>query len=261
MALFYDTHAHLGYRDFDSELDQIVARANDAGIVKIITIGTDLATSRKAIAIAERFPNVFAAVGWHPNDLAEAPADVRPGLRDLAAHPKVVAIGETGLDFYRQKDEATHAKQAVAFQQQMELATDLNLPCVIHTRDSFGATLAQMKPFAGKIRAVFHCFSQDVAAQQQVFDLGWLVSFTGILTFKNGQNVRDCLAAAPLDRFMLETDSPFLAPIPFRGKRCEPAYVQHTAETAAEVKKCSLDTLGEATCATAERFFDRMKRP
>src|SRR5581483_2937080 len=181
MAEFFDTHAHLGFRDFETELPEFVARANAAGITRIITIGTDGPTNQKAIGIAEKFPGVFAAVGWHPNDLEEAPEDVRPGLRELARHAKVVALGETGLDFYkRQNDTRTEAqwaaareKQARAFQQQLELAAELGLGCVIHTRDSFEATLEQMKPFAGRIRAVFHCFSQSVKAMEQVLELGW----------------------------------------------------------------------------------------
>ncbi|HWD19861.1 MAG TPA: TatD family hydrolase [Verrucomicrobiae bacterium] len=258
MAHFYDTHAHLGFPDFEDDLDDVVARAAAAGIVKMISIGTDLATSEKAIGLAEKYPAVYAAVGWHPNDLADAPPDVRDGLRALARHPKVVALGETGLDFYRQKDPAAQARQAEVFQQQLELAAELDLGCIIHTRDSFAPTLAQMTPFAGKIRAVFHCFSQDVAALRQVLSLGWLVSFTGILTFKNAQSVRDCLAAVPAGGFMLETDCPFLAPVPFRGKRCEPAYVQHTAAVAAQVKGCSLDNISAMTCATAEKFFPKL---
>jgi len=267
MPVFYDTHAHLGFPDFDADLDQVVARAQDAGITRIISIGTDDVTSRKAIGIAEKYPAVFAAVGWHPNDLAEAPADVRPALHELARHPKVVAIGETGLDFYKRPGDARSdaeranaaAKQAEIFQQQLELAAELGLGCIIHTRDSFAETMAQMEPFAGKVRAVFHCFSQDVKAMERVFDAGWLVSFTGILTFKNGQNVRDCVAAAPMDRFMFETDCPFLAPVPFRGKRCEPAYVKYISEAAAKVKNCSLEGLSAATCATAKRFFPKLK--
>ncbi len=264
---FFDTHAHLGFPDFDAELPDVVTRAHAAGIAKIITIGTDGPTNQKAIAIAEKFPGVVAAVGWHPNDLDDAPGDVRPALREWARHPKVVALGETGLDFYkRQHDTRTEAqwaaareKQARVFQQQLELAAEIGLGCIIHTRDSFDATIEQMKPFAGRIRAVFHCFSQSVAAMEQVFELGWLVSFTGILTFKNGQNVRDCLAAAPLDRFMFETDSPFLAPVPFRGQRCEPACVKYTAEAAAEVRRCSIEGLSAATCATARRFFPKLE--
>jgi len=260
MAIFYDTHAHLVYPDFANELPQVVARAEAAGIAKIICIGTDLDSSKRAIGLADQFPNVFAVVGWHPSDAMQAPGDLRPALRDLAAQPKVVALGETGLDYHRlpgesTEDERVKQRQAALFRQHLEVAAELGLGCVIHQRDALEDTLAQLEPFADRVRGVFHCFANDAAAMQRIVALGSLVSFTGILTFKNGQNIRDTLAATPLDKFMLETDCPFLAPMPYRGKRCEPAYVKETAETAARVKGCSLEELSAATCATAERFF------
>ena len=266
MAVFYDTHAHLGFPDFASDLPEVVSRAAAAGIAKIIVIGTDLESSAKAVRIAERFPNVFAVVGWHPTHVLDAPPDVRPGLRELAGHPKVVAIGETGLDYHRRDDDAKtpgefdfyKQRQAEIFRQQMELASEQGLNCVIHQRDSFEDTLAQMQPFVGKTRGVFHCFSENTAALRKVLEIGSLVSFTGIVTFKNGQNARDALAAAELGQFMFETDCPFLAPVPFRGKRCEPAYVREISLLAAEVKKCSLEELSEATIATAHGFFPKL---
>jgi len=271
MATFYDTHAHLDYPEFAEELPQVISRAQSAGIAKIITIGTDLESSKRAIALAEQFPNVFAVVGWHPSHASEAPDDLRPALRELARHPKVVALGETGLDYHRlpsQKPEFTAAdderektKQATLFHQHLEVAAELGLNCVIHQRDSLEDTLAQLQPFAGRLRGVFHCFANDPATMRRILDLGSLVSFTGILTFKNGQNIRDTLAATPLDQFMLETDCPYLAPVPYRGKRCEPAYVKEISEIAARVKACSLAELSAATCATAENFFQRLSTP
>jgi len=265
MAIFYDTHAHLTYPDFADELPQIVARAEASGISKIICIGTDLDSSKRAIGVAEQFSNVFAVVGWHPSDAADAPSDLRPALRDLARHPKVVALGETGLDYHRlpstkaegttADDEAIKQKQAALFRQHLEVAAELRLGCVIHQRDSLEDTLAQLEPFADRVRGVFHCFANDAAAMQRIVALGSLVSFTGILTFKNGQNIRDALAATPMDKFLLETDCPFLAPMPYRGKRCEPAYVKEISELAAQVRSCSLYQLSAATCATAEGFF------
>jgi TatD DNase family protein len=261
--VFYDTHAHLGFPDFQPDLPSVIQRAEDSGITRIITIGTDLAASRRAIEIAEEFPNVYAAVGWHPNHVLDAPEDVRPVLRELARHPKVVAIGETGLDYYRKaKDsdfESYKRRQAELFRQQLELAVEVGLNCIIHQRDSFEDTLAALTPFAGKTKGVFHCFSENVESMQRVFDIGALVSFTGILTFKNGTNAREAMAAAEFGRFMLETDCPFLAPMPYRGKRCEPAYVKEIAAVAAQVKNCSADELSAATCETAERFFPKMK--
>ena len=279
---FYDTHAHLDYPEFAQELPEVIARAGAAGIAKIISIGTDLESSRRAIKLAEQFPNVFAVVGWHPSNAREAPVDIRPALRELAQQPKVVALGETGLDYHRlpsaslnpkvqmpqtplasdargqEEDERYKQKQAELFQQHLEVADELRLNCVIHQRDSLEDTLAQLRPFADRVRGVFHCFANDAATMQQIVALGSLVSFTGILTFKNGQNIRETLAATPLDQFMLETDCPYLAPVPYRGKRCEPAYVKEISHVAAQVKGCSLEELSRATCATAEKFFQRL---
>ncbi|MDB6057296.1 MAG: Hydrolase, TatD family [Verrucomicrobiales bacterium] len=258
MAVFYDTHAHLDFPDFQGDIDSVVARAHAAGIERIISIGTDLEGSKRAIALAEKFPNVYAVIGWHPTHVLEAPDDIRPALRDLAKHPKVVAIGETGLDYYRMPEgnhEAYKAKQASIFRQQMEVATELGLNCVIHQRNSFDDLITQMEPFRGKVRGVFHCFSEPIPSLNRVLELGSLVSFTGLLTFKTAQSARDALAAAPADRFMLETDCPFLAPVPYRGKRCEPAYVKEIADLAAQVRNCSLEQLSEQTCRTAEQFF------
>ncbi|PWU19310.1 MAG: TatD family deoxyribonuclease [Verrucomicrobia bacterium] len=268
MAVFYDTHAHLDYPDFAEEVPQLIERAGAAGITRIISIGTDLTSSRRAIALAEQFPNVFAVVGWHPSDVLQAPADVRPELRELANHPKVVGLGETGLDYHRlpssksggtaEDDSRYKQRQAELFRQHLDMAAELGLNCVIHQRDALEDTIAQLEPFASRVRGVFHCFANDVSAMRRILAMGSLVSFTGILTFKNGQNIRDTLAATPMGEFMLETDSPFLAPMPYRGKRCEPAYVKEIAEVAAQVKDCSLDELSAATCATADKFFARL---
>jgi len=263
---FYDTHAHLGFPDFAADLPGVVERAHEAGIAKIICIGTDLESSAHAIQIAEAYPHVYAAVGWHPTHVLDAPEDVRPAMRELARHPKVVAIGETGLDYHRRPAEAGaeadferyKVRQAEIFRQQLEVAAELGLNCIIHQRDSFEDTLAQLTPFASRTRGVFHCFSESVEAMRRVLALGSLVSFTGIVTFKNGGNVREALAAAAPGQFMFETDCPFLAPVPYRGKRCEPAYVREIAEQAAGVRNCSLEELSESTCETARRFFPKL---
>jgi len=283
MPIFYDTHAHLDYPDFASDLDQVIQRAQAAGITKIISIGTDFDSSRRAIQLAERFACVYAVVGWHPSDAMKAPEDIRGELRKLARHPKVVALGETGLDYHRlpsqssghaQKlpssenavgrvtpcapssdDERYKQKQAALFRQHLEVAAQVGLNCVIHQRDALEDTLAQLEPFADRVRGVFHCFANDATAMKRILAMNSIVSFTGIATFKNGQNVRDTIAATPLGQFMLETDCPFLAPLPYRGKRCEPAYVKEISELVALVKGCSLEELSTATCTTAEKFF------
>jgi TatD DNase family protein len=267
--IFYDTHAHLDYDDFTAELPEVIARADQAGISRIISIGTDLDSSRRAMALAEKFPNVYAAVGWHPCNVLEAPDDLRPALREMAEHPKVVALGETGLDYHRmpggdelsgaEQNEAYKQKQARVFAQHLEVAIETGLNCVIHQRDSLEDTLRQLSCAPKPVRSVFHCFAENTATLRRILDLGSIVSFTGILTFKNGQNIRDTLAASPMGSFMLETDCPYLAPAPYRGKRCEPAYVKEIAQTAAEVKKVSLEELSEATCRAARDFFHKMK--
>jgi TatD DNase family protein len=281
--MFYDTHAHLDYPDYANDLADVIARAHAAGISKIISIGTDLESSKRAIQVAEKFENVFAVVGWHPSNAHEAPADIRDELRKLAAHAKVVALGETGLDYHHlpseqvgsarcadrtpqrgvptteSEDDARYKKkQSEIFRQHLEIAIECGLNCVVHQREAFDDTVAQLKPFARKVRGVFHCFGENVERMKQILEIGSLVSFTGIVTFKNGQNVRDTVAATPLDKFMLETDCPYLAPVPYRGKRCEPAYVKEISETVAQVKHCSLEELSAATCKTAKEFFHKL---
>ena len=270
MSTFYDTHAHLDYQDYANDLPEVIARAQAAGVTKIISIGTDLESSRRAIKLAERFADVFAAAGWHPSNAHAAPDDIRQPLRELVKHPKVVAIGEIGLDYHRlpggktggfaADDARCKTKQAGIFQQQLEIAAEAGLNCVIHQRDAFDDTLAQLKPFAGRVRGVFHCFGESADRMRCILETGSLVSFTGIVTFKNGQNVRDTVAATPLDRFMLETDCPYLAPVPYRGKRCEPAYVKEISEVVAQVKNCSLEELSAATCKTARAFFPKLSQ-
>ena len=186
---------------------------------RIVTIGTELESSRRAIDLAKRFDGVFAAVGWHPNDCLSAPDDVRGELEGLAKAPKVVAIGEIGIDHYRlpstrggsaADDEAFKARQVSLFQQQLEVAAKLGLNVVVHQRASFEACIEVFEPFADRVRGVFHCFVNDPAAARRVIDLGSLVSFTGVCTFKNAVEVRESLASVPLDKLMLETDTPFL---------------------------------------------------
>ncbi len=265
MATFYDTHAHLDDPASAPEIAAVLGRAREAGIARVVAIATNLDSSRRTIALAEQFPDVMATVGWHPGEALEAPDDIRDELRRLAAHPRVAAIGEAGLDFYRmpgqqpggtaEDDRRYRNKQEAMFQQQLEVASETGLNMVIHQRDSLEAVLEQFQPFAGRIRAVFHCFVGDVPTMERILAMGSLVSFTGIATFKNAQSVRDTIAATPMGSFMLETDSPYLAPVPHRGRRCEPAYVRETAAVIAQVKGCSLQELSEATCATARAFF------
>lgn len=265
--IFFDTHAHLDDPVFAADLPQVIERAAAAGITQIISIGTDLESSASAVALTEKYPGVFAAVGWHPGQAMDAPEDIRAELRALAGRPKVVAIGEIGLDYYRLPTpevakpgevEGIKRKQAALFRQQLDVAVELGLSCVIHERAAFEDTVAIMQEYAGRVRGVFHCFVGDPAAMRRVLALGSLVSFTGIATFKNAATVRETLAAVPAGSFMLETDCPYLAPVPYRGKRCEPAYVADIAAAVAQVRGCPLADLSAETCATAAGFFPKL---
>lgn len=261
MAEFYDTHAHLDFPDFRPDLDAVVRRAEEAGITRIMCIGTTLASSRRAVELAARYAAVFAVVGVHPNHVHEEPDDIVSALTELARQPKVVGIGETGLDWYRLGDKSAEeldrirAKQRSLYRQQLEVASATGLNCVIHQRDAFHEALAVLATYRGRTRGVFHCFTGTAEEAREVLEAGALASFTGIATFKSAQNVRDALAAVPLGSLMLETDCPFLAPIPYRGKRCEPAYVRELAEAVAGYKGCTTETLSRETCATAREFF------
>ena len=267
MENYYDTHAHLTFPDFADEIPEVIERAQAAGITKIITIGTDLESSLRAVQLAETHEPIYAVVGWHPNDLESAPEDVCEGLRPLCVHPKVVAVGETGIDHYRlpsseggseAEDMIWKARQEKIFRQQLELAVEQNLNVVVHQRAALDATLAIFKQYSDSIRAQFHCFVNDVESMQRVIKMGSLVSFTGIATFKNAEEVRETINATPLDKLMLETDSPFLAPVPHRGKCCEPAFTRHVAEVVAEVKGVALNELSECTCATTHAFYPKL---
>lgn len=282
--MLIDTHAHLDYPDFAADFGEVLERANAAGVTRIITIGTSLESSRRAVELAETHDNIFAAIGVHPTS-DETAEDVMTPLRELAQSKRVVAIGETGLDYHRLPsadvakekqvqifartlqgeteeeieagihDGAHKARQASLFEQQLDLAVELGLNVVIHQRDAWSDTLEMMRPYAGKLRGVFHCFGGSAEEAHEVIELGHLVSFTGIVTFKNGTSVRDIAAQLPLDQLMVETDCPYLAPVPFRGKRCEPAHTRLVAESIAVARGQTLEEVAQATTATADAFF------
>jgi TatD DNase family protein len=283
--MLIDTHAHLDYPDFAGDFDDVLRRANEAGVTRIITIGTSVESSRRAIALTEKYPNVYAVIGVHPTAADESGEDVITPLRELAKSPRVVAIGETGLDYHRLPsielakerkaqvfakalqssteeqieadihDGSYKSKQASLFEQQLDLAAELGLNVVIHQRDAWEDTLEIIRPYSEKLRGVFHCFGGSLEQANEVLDLDHLVSFTGIVTFKNGAAVREVAAQIPFWKFMVETDCPYLAPVPFRGKRCEPAHTRLVAETIANARAISLAEVAEATTETAEKFF------
>jgi TatD DNase family protein len=291
--MLIETHAHLDYPDFAPDFDDVLRRATDAGVTRIVTIGTSIESSRRAVELAEKYSNVYAVIGVHPTYVEESGDDVITPLRELASNPRVVALGETGLDYHRLPskeledrksktfphqevfrsvaralqystedeleaqihDGAYKSKQASLFEQQLDLAVELGLNVVIHQRDAWQDTLDIMRPYAGKLRGVFHCFGGSLEQANEVLDQDHLVSFTGIVTFKNGANVREVASRVPLWKFMVETDCPYLAPVPFRGKRCEPAHTRIVAESIAAARGIPLQELAEATTETAEKFF------
>ena len=253
-----ETHAHLDYPEFQGDFAETMQRAEEAGIGRMISIGTSLESSRRAIALAEKDPRIYAVAGVHPNSVEEAPADIRGELRALASHPRVVAIGETGLDYHRLPGggHAMHkAAQVRLFMQQLDVAAELGLNVVIHQRDAWEDTLAVLRNYTGRVRGVFHCFGGTFEQAAEIIRLGHMVSFTGIVTFKNAPVVQDCAARVGAEHFMVETDCPYLAPVPHRGKRCEPAYARLVAEKIAELRGVPLAEIAARTTENAERFF------
>lgn len=260
-----DTHAHLASKQFINDLPAIIARAREAGLTRIICVGTTMEDARRVIEIAETYPEVEATIGVHPCD-ADSVKDESfiDELRSLAEHPKVVGIGEIGLDYYHQPPEgftleAWKAHQAFVLNAQLGLAAELKLNVVLHNRESFDDLTAQVLPWSGKLRGVFHCFTGTAEQALPLIQQGHLLSFTGIVTFKNGQIIQDCAKAMPDDGFMLETDCPYLAPMPHRGQRNEPAYVAKTAAFVANLRGVSLEALAARTSETAHMFFRRLK--
>jgi TatD DNase family protein len=287
--MLIDTHTHLDFPDFDSDRDAVVRRAVEAGVTRMIAIGTNLKTSRAAIALADRHPEVYATIGIHPNEVMDVPDDAVAQLETIArpdpvgaTHPKIAAIGECGFDYHSLpgSKEATFTnvtatigttapgtestamadadvknRQAIFFQEQLDLAIKLGLNVVIHQRDSWKDTLHTLKPYTGRLRGVFHCFSGDTEQACHLIELGHSLSFTGIVTFKNARTVQQVAQRAPLGSFFLETDCPYLAPDPDRGKRCEPAHTRQVAEKIASLRGLTLEETARATTEAAEKFF------
>jgi TatD DNase family protein len=257
-----DTHCHLDFPELFGELSAVLERAREAGVHRLITIGTSIEGSRRAIELAEQHPQIFAAVGIHPNAAHQAGDGWLEELRAMAAHPRVVAIGEGGLDYYRLPKNASakeiaarKANQAAVFTAQLELAAELQFPFVVHERDAWDDTVALLRPFTGRVRAVFHCFGRSFAHAESLLALGHRVSFTGIATFPSAPEAQACAAQLPAGSFFVETDAPYLAPAPFRGKRCEPAYVAHTARHLAALRSSTLEQFAAETEQAADSFF------
>jgi TatD DNase family protein len=260
--MLIDTHCHLASAKFPAdEMDEIVRRAIDAGVTRIVTIGTNLDDCWRNIALTEKYPEVFATVGIHPTDVLDLPEGTLwlEEIGQMLGNSKVIAIGEIGLDYFHPPNTgsvaAYHTRQAEVFRAQMEFAADQGYNIVIHQRESYEDTVAAVEPFDSKLRAVFHCFTGTIDQAKALLERGHLVSFTGIVTFKNARDVQECATSVPAGSFMVETDAPYLAPVPHRGKRCEPTFTRHTAEHLAKLRGVTIDELAAETTATAEAFF------
>ena len=253
-----DTHCHLTYEPLAGDIENVLSRSRAAGVTGWLTIGTDLEHNRKAIEMANKYDNMYAAVGIHPHHAKDVTRQTISELTTLARNQKVVAIGETGLDFHY--DNSNQAEQIRVFSTQLQLAADLNLPVIIHSRDAFNETmdiLGQFLQLKGRLKGVvFHCFSGTADHARIILGRGFYISFTGSVTFKNAQNIRDSAETVPMDRLLIETDCPFMSPEPMRKQKInEPALMLHTAKFLAAMKKLPLDDFAKTVTANSKSFF------
>ena len=242
-----DTHAHLDGEKFDADREEVIARARANGVVKIITMGDNLASSARSVALAEGFEPVYAAVGVHPEEAQPMTSADDDRLAAWAAQEKVVAIGEIGLDYYWEKDEEKRALQCTIFVRQLDLARQLDLPVCIHDREAHGDMLKLLKTEGRGMRGVLHCYSGSWEMAAELLKGDWYFGIDGPLTYKNAAKLPEIVQRLPAERILVETDSPYLSPMPFRGKRNEPAHVLHVAEKAAELRGESLEVFARAT--------------
>lgn len=250
--MLVDSHAHLEMREFDPDRQDVIERARLAGVDCIVTVGTNLDLSRKALSIARQYENIYATVGVHPHDVANADDKSFDELKALAEDPKVVAYGEIGLDYFR--NISPREKQIEMFAKQLELAKELNLPVIIHDRDAHEETLRMVKS-SGVRLGVFHCFSGDWAMARQCIDLGFYISVPGVVTFAKSKVLQEVVKQAPLDSILLETDCPYLTPVPHRGKRNEPSFIIHTAKKVAEIKGLTWEDIAQTAARNTRKLF------
>lgn len=251
--MFIDSHAHLQWDSFDIDRDAVIKRAVKAGVETIVTIGFDLEGSRKGVALANQYPNVYATIGLHPHSAERFDPDALRKLRRMAEDPRVVAIGEIGLDYYR--NLSSKQAQHDAFMAQLLLAEELQLPVVIHDREAHVDIVTALSEFRHKLRGVLHCFSGSKEMAVQCIDLGFYVSFAGTVTFPNARNLHQLAVWIDSHSTLIETDCPWLAPQPVRGKRNEPAFVAYTAEAIARLKNMSVEDVAATTTANACDVF------
>ena len=251
--LLFDTHAHYDADWFDADRHEILAGLPARSIGLVVNPGCDIPTSRTAVELAERYPFLYAAVGYHPESCApyqESDLDI---LRELAKHPKVVAVGEIGLDYYWEENPPKELQQQV-FRAQLALARELKLPVIVHDREAHADSLAIIREFPD-VKGVFHCYSGSAEMAKELVKMGWMLSFTGVLTYKNARKAVEVAQAIPIEHLMIETDSPYMAPVPHRGKRNDSGYVLHICEKLAEIKGITTEECARITTENAKRFF------
>lgn len=251
---FFDTHAHYYDEKFDSDRKAVLAALPARGVERVVCPGCDLASSRQSLALAEQFPFLYFAAGLHPENLEGAELSDLEQVKALCAHPKCVAVGEIGLDYYWVKTPEERARSRAFFDAQLSLSEELDLPAIVHDRDAHRDTIDIVRAHP-KARGVFHCCALSAEDAAEVVKLGWHVSFTGNVTFQKARRALEVIAAVPLERIMIETDAPYMAPEPFRGQRCDSGYVYRVAQTIAQVKGLSTGEAAEATFQNGLKFF------
>ncbi len=251
--MYFDTHAHYDAEQFDGDRDRVLSALPAAGVELAVDPGCDLTSSRAALALAERYDFLYAAVGYHPENCAPYREEDLDQIRDMARHPKCVAIGEIGLDYYWAENPPRALQQRV-FRDQLALAAELALPVIVHDREAHGDSLEIVREFP-EVRGVFHCFSGSAEMAKELVGLGWMISFTGVLTYKNARKALEAAAAVPLDRLMIETDSPYMAPVPCRGQRNDSRNLPYICEKLAELKGVSPGECARITLENGKRFF------
>ncbi|UXN07247.1 TatD family hydrolase [Bartonella sp. HY761] len=257
--MLIDSHCHLDFDDFVPELDEVVERAHQAGVKRMVTISTHVRQFDRIIRIAEKYEHVFCSVGTHPNSAHEEPDITAEDLLALTSHEKVVAIGEAGLDYHY--DYATPQQQRTSFLHHIDAARRSELPLVIHSRnaDEDMEEILREEMAKGKFKFILHCYSSGMQLAKAGIELGGYLSFSGILTFKGAPEIREVAKIVPLQQLLVETDAPYLAPVPYRGKRNEPSYVVKTAEVLAELRSLSYEDLAKITTDNAFRLFSKMQ--
>lgn len=251
--MLIDSHAHLEMREFDKDRNEVLRRAKEAGVDAIVTVGTNLRECRKAVALTAQYDGLYAALGIHPHDVKGIDEKTYDSIRELVRGPKVVAYGEIGLDFFRNR--SPREVQIRFFGEQLEMADEFGLPVIIHDREAHAEILKMLTGWKGKRGGIIHCFSGDLAMAKKCLDLGFYISIPGPVTYPHSDRLLEVVRQVPLNRLLVETDSPYLTPQPYRGKRNEPAYVIHTAKRVAEVKGLTLAEVGAATSKNARDVF------